>query len=162
MLAPMYALYGISIGASIGVIGASWGLYNLVGGVTNVISGRLVDGVNRTGKIISLGYFITLIALLLFLRVKVPSQLFLVQAIHGLGVGIYMPAWKLLYTRNEDKKRVSSEWGIFDGGNMISMAIAATAAGLLVERWSYKVLFLSTFAFYTVAFIISFKIRKQR
>lgn len=162
MLAPMYALYGVSIDASIEVIGGSWGLYNLVGGVTNIISGRLVDGISRTGKIISLGYFVTLLALLMFLGIKHPSQLFLVQAIHGLGVGIYMPAWKSLYTRNEDRKKISSQWGIFDGGNMISMAVAATAAGLIVDRWSYKILFLTTFAFYTLAFLVSTKIQKLK
>ena len=151
MLATVYALYAVKIGATPLQIGISLGLYNLAAGLLVIVIGRFEDGSKRQGTMVVTGYAITILAVILFLFVTKPTQLYFVQIINAVGLGLYMPAWKSIYSRNELHGHEASQWGVFDGGNMIIMALAALTAGYLVNVGAYRSLFLVIAAFYTVA-----------
>lgn len=141
MLAPMYALYGLHIGATAWEIGASWGLYNLVAGIMNIVFGMIEDRRAYNKRYIVLGYLFTAVGVAMFFMVTHPAQLYLVQAVNAVGLGLYMPAWKALYTAAEDNNKRASQWGLFDGSNMIAMAGAALLAGWLVNEGDFAALF---------------------
>ncbi len=159
MLATVYALYSLKLGASPWQIGASWGLYNLVAGVGVIIVGRWIDGEGRNRLFIVSGYFLTIVGVALFLRATRPSQLYFIQCVNALGVALYMPAWKALYTRSEDRKRLASQWGLFDGSNMIAMAGAAVLAGYLVNINKYTLMFTVIIVLYGLSTIYSLQLK---
>lgn len=161
VLAPVYALYGLTLGASPWQIGASWGLYNLVAGVGNIIVGRWIDGAGRNKLFVVSGYTLTIVGITLFLFAKTPSQLYLIQCVNALGLALYMPAWKALYTRSENKNRLASQWGLFDGTNMLAMAGAAVIAGYLANIHRYTVLFVVIIILYGLSTFIALRLKSR-
>lgn len=161
ILAPVYALYGLTVGANAWQIGATWGLYNLVAGITNILVGRFIDGNKRDRLFIIIGYLITIFGIALFLFATNPTQLYFIMVVNAIGVGLYMPAWKALYTRAENKNKIASEWGIFDGTNMIAMAGAAVLAGYLVNSGKYNIMFGVIIVLYSLATIFAFKLKEK-
>lgn len=159
ILAPVYALYGLKLGANAWQIGASWGLYNLVAGITVIIIGKMIDGNKRDKAFIITGYLITIVGIILFMFAKNPTQLYFIQIVNAVGVGFYMPAWKALYTRAENKGRLASQWGMFDGGNMIAMAGAAVIAGYLVNSNRYTIMFGVIIILYGLSTIFSLRLK---
>lgn len=151
MLITIYALFALKIGTTPLQIGATIALFNLVAGFTNIITGRFEDGKARMKSFVLAGYLITLFAMILYLFVTKPSQLYAVQIIAAIGTGIYMPAWKSLYTRSQIKGKEASLWGLFDGGNMIAMAGGAAISGWLANSNDYNLIFISIVLIYSVA-----------
>ncbi len=161
ILAPVYALYGLTLGANAWQIGASWGIYNLVAGISTIIIGRFIDGSHRNKTFIVIGYTITILGIILFLFATNASQLYMIMAVNAVGVGFYMPAWKAMYTKAENQTKIASEWGVFDGTNMIAMAVAAVLAGYLVNIGRYNIMFGVIIVFYTGATIVVFRLKEK-
>jgi MFS family permease len=159
ILAPVYALYGLKLGATAWQIGASWGLYYLIAGVGNIIVGRWIDGTGRNRMFVVSGYILTIVGIILFLFAKSPSQLYIIQAVSALGLALYMPAWKALYTRSENRDRLASQWGLFDGTNMIAMAGAAILAGYLVNINKYTLMFSVIIALYGISTVMALRLK---
>ncbi len=161
VLAPIYALFGLTVGANAWQIGASWGLYNLVGGISTIVIGRFIDGFKRDRLFVIIGYLITIVGISFFFFVSNPTQLYLVLTINAVGLGFYMPAWKSLYTKAETKGKLASQWGVFDGTNMIAMALAATLAGYLANTQRYNYIFVIIIIFYSLATLVALSINKH-
>lgn len=161
VLAPIYALFGLTVGANAWQIGASWGLYNLIGGLSIIVIGRFIDGVKRDKLFVIIGYLITIVGISLFFFVSNPTQLYFILSINALGLGFYMPAWKSLYTKAETKGKLASQWGVFDGTNMIAMALAATLAGYLANTQRYNYIFVIIIIFYSLATLVALSINKH-
>jgi MFS family permease len=161
ILAPVYALYGLTVGANAWQIGASWAVYSFVAGISTIIIGRFIDGVKRDRLFIVVGYLITIIGIALFLFATNATQLYFIMAINAVGVGFYMPAWKALYTKAENKDKIASQWGVFDGTNMIAMAAAALLAGYLVNSGRYNLMFGVIILFYSIATIFVFQLKEK-
>lgn len=155
VLAPVYALYGLKIGANAWQIGFSWGIYSMVAGISTILLGRLIDGVKRDKNFLVTGYIISIVGIALFFFVQDPTQLYAVMAINAIGVGFYMPSWKALYTKSENRDKIASQWGMFDGINMIAMAGAALTAGYLVNIGKYNIMFGLIIALYSIATIVA-------
>lgn len=161
ILAPIYALYGLKLGATPWQIGASWGLYNLIAGLGNIIVGRWIDGTGRDRLFVVSGYFLTIIGIMLFLIAKTPRDLYIIQSVSALGLALYMPAWKALYTRCANRNKLASQWGLFDGSNMIAMAGAALIAGYLANINKYTLLFVVIIGLYAISTLLALRIKAR-
>lgn len=161
VLAPVYALYGLEVGANAWQIGASWGIYNLVAGISTILLGRFIDGVKRDKAFLVVGYLISILGISLFFFVQGPTQLYIVMAVNAVGVGFYMPSWKALYTKAENRGKIASQWGMFDGINMIAMAGAALTAGYLVNSGKYYLMFGLIIVLYSAATVFAFSLNEK-
>lgn len=161
VLSPVYALYGLKLGATPFQIGASWAIYNLVAGVGNIIVGRWIDGAGRNRRFVVSGYCLTIVGVVLFLLAKTPSQLYIIQCVNAVGLALYMPAWKALYTKSENRNHLAGQWGLFDGTNMIAMAGAALLAGYLVNINEYTLMFLVIIAFYGLSTLMALRLKSD-
>lgn len=104
-----------------------------------------------------LGYGIIATVPFLYLLVKTVPQLFLVQAILGVGAAFAYPGWMVIFTKFTDAHREGREWTTYSTTVFIGMAITGTVGGALAERYGFALVFmgwgiLSFFGF--VAFAI--------
>ena len=155
LFSPLYALFALDIGAGAFQTGIAYGLYVGLAGVLIIVLGKLEDGSKHKRKLVVFGYFWLAFASLLFLLVKSPVSLYVVQAINAIGQGILIPAWKATYSHYEDKGKEASEWSLFDGGNLIFTAIAAVIGGYLVKLYGFHIIFILMFAIQLSAAILS-------
>jgi MFS family permease len=108
--------------------------------------------------VVVLGYFWLAIGALMFLLVKSPTSLYLVQAFNAIGTGLLLPAWKATYSHYQDKGKEASEWSLFDGGNMLCTAAAALAGGYIVKLYGFHMIFITMFFIQIVAAFVSIRL----
>jgi predicted MFS family arabinose efflux permease len=159
MLTPIYAIFVEEIGGDILAASSAWALFSLTSGVLIYFSGKWQDGLKKRGithnKFISLGYLIRCIAFLGYFFVADKFQLFAVQVLLGIGVAASVPAFDSLYSKLLTKGRYASEWGAWEGMNMIVASIGAVIGGVVASYFGFKALFLVMFASSLIGFIIS-------
>ena len=162
LLGPIYALFVLQVGGSAFHVGATWALYMFVAGLVAFYFSKIADhsGKNRRTFIIT-GYFLMALASLAFVFVDNLMQVYFVQFLTALGVGMLDSSWKASFAKYEDKGKEVQEWALFDGGDRILIALAAFLGGLFVTYFSFKVLFIIIFVIELIAAVFSIKMIKK-
>lgn len=155
---PLYALFARDVGATPFETGIAYGLYTGLAGVLMILIGRIEDHIKRKLHLIVFAYFWLACAALLFLFVDDPTSLYIVQGVNAIGAGMLMPAWKASFAKHQDKGKEASEWSLFDGGNYIGIAIAATIGGYVVKMYGFDTIFIAMFVIQCIAAIISLRL----
>lgn len=142
MLGPLFAVYAEAIGGSVLDITWAWAVYLLVTGIGVIIVGAFSDRSRLTKiKLLILGYSISALFTFAYLLVTTPFHLFLVQAGLGIGLALANPTWYALYSHHAPPESAGYWWGLADGQGKILTAIAIVAGGLIVQQFSFSVLF---------------------
>ncbi|MBI5073451.1 MFS transporter [Candidatus Woesearchaeota archaeon] len=155
---PLYAVFVQSLHGTVFHAGASFGVYTLTAGIIVFIFGKLEDKILDKRKMLCVGYFFLCLGPLSYLFVTSIPLLYLVQVINAIGVGIFTPAWKSLYSKDEDIGKEAQEWSLVDGGDMILISIAAVLGGFLVNWYGFRMLFLLMFFAQVIAFFFCLQI----
>jgi MFS family permease len=162
LFGPLYALFVLKIGGSAFHAGASWGLYMFIAGISMFYFSRFEDSSKKCRRtMIVISYFILAFGSLAFLLVRVPFQLYMVQIVNALGIGMLDPAWKAVYGKFEDKGKEAEEWALYEGVDKILIAIAALLGGIFITYLSFTYLFLIIFVIQIIAAFMSMKILKN-
>jgi MFS family permease len=159
MLTPIYAIFVEEIGGDILSASGAWAMFTFTAGLLIWLLARYQDKARQHGvphkRFISLGYLIRCLAFLGYFFVADKFQLFAVQALLGIGVATSVPAYDSLYSRLLSKGRYASEWGAWEGMNLIVAAIAAVIGGFVANYFGFKTLFLAMFVLSVVGLVIS-------
>jgi MFS family permease len=162
LLGPLYAIFVEKIGGDILSITSAWAIYAVVTGVLTIIIGRMEDRKLNKRTMVFMGYLILAIGTLGYFFVENPAQLFIVQAILGIGAAVIEPAWDGLFSIFLDKGRESFEWSLWSGGISIALAMAALAGGFIVTFYGFKTLFIVMFVLELFAAFASLEILKKK
>jgi predicted MFS family arabinose efflux permease len=160
LFGPIYAIFVLKVGGSTYHAGASWSLYMLVSGIAMLYFSRIEDNHKLYKNMIIISYFILAFGSLGFIMVKDPMQLYLIQTINAIGIGMLNPAWRTMYTKHEDVEKEAQEWAIYEGVDKILIAIAALLGGVFVTYYSFNLLFIIIFLLQISAALISLKLLK--
>jgi MFS family permease len=162
LLGPIYALFVRDFGGSAIVASISFAIYTIVYAVLTTIMGKLEDKKFSKEKMVFIGYLILTISNLLYLFVQKALDLYLVQALMGVGVAIINPAWEALYSLALDKGKESSEWGYWNTAIGIAASLAAIIGGFIVTHYGFKLLFILMAVFhFTATIVASFLLKKD-
>lgn len=71
-----------------------------------------------------------------------PWHIYVAQALLGFIFAWAVPAWYSIFTRHLDKFRISFEWSLFSVSVGVSAALAASGAGLLVDYFGFRAVFI--------------------
>ena len=151
---PIYAIYVQEIGGYILEAAVAVGLFSIVLGVSTIIFGKITDSkTDLKKKLVVLGYSIVTISFLGYYFIRNPIDLFIVQIIMGLGTAMIDPGWDALFTRNVQKGKEATEWGIQEGCKQIAIGIAGITGGFVAYYFGFKILILTMFIFQVLATI---------
>jgi MFS family permease len=166
MLTPIYAIFVEEIGGDILSASSAWAIFTLTSGILIFLMGRWEDKQRKKGisfkRFIFFGYLIRSIAFLSYFFVADKYQLFLVQILLGIGVATTVPAYDSLYSRFLSKGRFATEWGAWEGMNMIVAALAAITGGIIATYFGFKTLFLIMFAASLIGLAISTRLPSKK
>lgn len=93
-----------------------------------------------------IGSFAICIVPLLYLVIRTPNQLYLVQFLYGIATAMAYPAWMSLFTRHAEKEREASQWAFYATIIGIGTAISAAMGGIIGERYGFTLVFWIVFA----------------
>lgn len=155
LFGPLYAVFVENIGGGLISAGGAYSFFSISAGVLMFLMGKWEDRVKHQEKLVVVGYLLSSFGFLGYLFIDRPIELFIVQIILGVAEAMWMPAFDSLYTRNLDKGKFASEWGIWDSLYFIIGGISAAAGGVIAKMYGFKFLFVVMFLLSLSGFVVS-------
>ncbi|MDH5533897.1 MAG: MFS transporter [Candidatus Pacebacteria bacterium] len=142
MLAPLFALFieDYIIGSSAMVVSVAMGVFLISRSLLQIPIATLIDKIKGEEDDFNFMFiFSVLMALtpLLYLYIKTPVQLYLVQALLGVFTAITYPSYMAIFTRHVDKNREGTEWGIYYTMTDLGSAFLAVLGGYVAETFGF-------------------------
>jgi MFS family permease len=78
----------------------------------------------------------------IYLFVRTVPQLFLAQAILGIGGSLANPGWYAIFTRHIDKEKEGTEWSLENVSVAFAAAAAAAVGGIIADKIGFQSLFI--------------------
>ena len=142
--APLYAIFVLKLGGTTFDASILWGSYALLAGSLMMIFGKLENSKRyNPALMLVVGYGLFIAIAVGFLFVKNIHQFYGLQMLLAVAMGIMTPAARTSYARAERKGKEAGQWGLFDGGNYMLIAVASFSGGLLYKAWGFHGLFVA-------------------
>ena len=165
LFGPLYAVFVQRIGGDLLTAGAAYASFSIALGIMIFFLSRWEDRVKHQEKLIVIARGLSVVGFIGYIFIRNPIDLFFVQIVFGVSEAIIVPAFDSLYSRNLDKKRYASEWGLWESMRAIVAGIAAITGGFVAQHYGFATLFvimtvISVFSF--VASLQFFMHKKKR
>lgn len=146
LLAPIFSVFvvGQIAGASLATAGIAAAIYWLVKSAVQLPIANFLDktdGEKDDFYALVLSLILAGISAFSYVFVKEIWQLYLVQALHGLAFGIYVPAWSGIFSHHLDKDRYAFDWSLASTAVGISAGIFGFFGGILADRFGFDIIF---------------------
>ncbi len=165
LFGPLYAVFVQRIGGDLLTAGSAYAGFSIALGAMIFLLSRWEDRVKHQERLIVIARGLQVIGISGYMFIKTPLDLFLVQIALGISEAIITPAFDSLYSRNLDKGRSASEWGMWESMRAVVIGIAAVAGGFIAQQYGFPALFsimavISIFAF--AASLLFFRQHRKR
>ncbi len=155
MITPIYAFFVEQIGGDILAASGSWAVFAFTSGILMYLIGKWEDKKKHYAKMLFAAYMLRTFTFLGYLFVQNTLHLFGVQIMLGLSFAVSSPSYDALYSKYLDKGKYATEWGLWEGMNMVVTALAALIGGAIATYFGFKTLFIMMFASGVIGTIIS-------
>jgi len=152
LLSPVIAIYyaGEINGGSVALAGFVTALFWLVKSATQVPVAMYADKIRGEGDdyfMMVAGYVvIAIVPLMYYLFVSEVWQVYLLEAIRGVGYGLCTPTFLAIFTRHIDINKENFEWTLHSNAVGLAFAAAAAVGGVLAQYMGFRSVFLLTSA----------------
>jgi MFS family permease len=147
-LAPIYAVFvtGQVTGGTLATVGFATTVFYVVKSLVQFPVSWYADrhkGERDDFLLVVVGSVIAaVVPLLYYFLADAIWQVYLFEAINGVGYALLTPTWLAIFSRHLDKERESTEWTLHSNAIGFGFAAAAAAGGLLAERFGFGIIFL--------------------
>jgi MFS family permease len=145
MLAPFWAVLTEKVGGSLLDAGFGFAVFCIVNGIIVMTFGQTKFFERNVHKLVFWGLLIAGIGDLSYILVSNKWELWLVQIIIGLSVGILNPAWDAIYAEDDDGNTHAQKWSFWSGGVNFATGVAAIVGSVLIKYLGFKWLFVGMF-----------------
>ncbi|MFH0792231.1 MAG: MFS transporter [bacterium] len=163
IISPIFAIFILDniSGGDLKVVGFATAIFVAVRGVLQIPVGRLLDKLhgNRDEYIfLTTAFIILAISPVLYLIVKTPLQLYLVQFLYAIGYAMNYPAWTSLFTRHIEKEAEGRSWATYSTITDFGGAAAAAISGIIAEKYGFPPIVWITLMLNIIGFITILKL----
>jgi len=146
LVAPIFAVFIVQQiqGGNALVVGVAAAIYSALLAILRIPMGLYLDSQpNQKADLLftAAGLFIAAFVSFGFIFATAPWHIYALQAIHAIGMAMNLSGFSALFTRNIDKGRESTEWGIDATVVSIGSAASAIIGGWIVMRFGYTMVF---------------------
>ena len=139
-LVPVIALYALSMGAGIEMVGLIVAMYSIIHIPSNIVFGRLADKIGRKNPLM-LGLSWDAFSVFLYSLTGNPIHLLLVRCLHGIGGGFVGPSSMAIAAGMAPEGRKGRMMALYGIALASSVVVGFMLSGMLVGRYGYNVLF---------------------
>jgi MFS family permease len=165
LFTPIFAIFiSEKIGGNLEVIGISMGIYLFSKALFELPVGIFIDQSKSEKDDLYASIFGTMLVGMVYLAyvfIDSVGQLYILQALLGLGGAIAYPGWYSIFTKHIDKGKEGFEWSLYDVLLGIGMAAAATLGGFIASIYSFNTLFILVAVVTFVGALLLFLIRNK-
>jgi len=132
-------------GGSVALAGLASAAYFLTKSIIQIPMARFIDmkrGEKDDYRTMIIGSSIITLCAFLYIFVRFPWQVILVQVVYGIGGALSYPSWLAIFTRHIDKRKEGFEWSLYYTATDIGAAFAGALGGLLAASFGYKFVFM--------------------
>ncbi|MFA5967236.1 MAG: MFS transporter [Patescibacteria group bacterium] len=147
LITPVFAIFIIEKiqGGDLIVVGIATSIYWILMSLLRIPFGIFLDskkGERDDYAFMVIGLLIAALVPFGYLYIIHPWQLYVLQTIHGIGMAMSLAGWSAIFTRNIDKGRESTEWGLSATGYSIGTGAAGIIGGYAVETFGFNPVFI--------------------
>ncbi|MBI4174501.1 MAG: MFS transporter [Candidatus Aenigmarchaeota archaeon] len=152
LFGPLYAVFVQRIGGDLLTAGSAYAGFSIALGAMIFFLSRWEDRVRHQEKLIVIARGLQVIGISGYMFIRTPLDLLFVQIALGFSEAIITPAFDSLYSRNLDRGRSASEWGMWESMRAVVIGVAAITGGFVAQQYGFPALFsimavISIFAF---------------
>lgn len=145
LLAPIYAVFVLKyIENSLEVIGYAVACYWITRVIMVIPLSLFMDkikGEKDEYSFMVVGTFLIALIPLLYTISSQPWHIYALQIFNGFAYSMAVPAWRILFTNNIDKKIVGFEWSLEDVSVGLATALSAALGAIIADKYGFNVLF---------------------
>lgn len=142
MLLPIWSKLVDRVGGNILDAGIGFAIFSIITGFTVIVLGRTKWYEKNVNWMVFWGFAVAGIAEVSYIFVGNRWELYLVQSIVGVSVGLLNPAWDALYSEDEETSH-SKKWSFWSGGVSFVIGVASIVGAFIVKRFGWTTLFVS-------------------
>ena len=166
LINPILAIFIVQSikGGDARVAGLAVGIYWLTKSVLQIPIATFLDkrkGENDDLYALVFGIVLASFVPLGFIFVSLPWHLYLLEAIHAVGMAFAIPAWSGIFTRHIEKGREAFCWSLDSSALGIGAGIAGVIGGTVAERFGFTPLFIGVFVLGLASSFVMFLIKKD-
>lgn len=149
LMSPIFAVFITEQikGGSIQVAGFAAAIYLMCKSLLPIPIARFMDirrGEKDDFRVMMFGSVMMALVPFAYLFVHLPWELYVVQAIYGIGAAFAFVSWQAIFTRHVDKEDVALEWGMYNTLTDLGGAAAAGIGGAIAQALGFQALFILT------------------
>ena len=149
LMSPIFAVFITEQikGGSISVAGFAAAIYLMCKSLLPIPIARFMDiqrGEKDDFRVMMFGSIVMALVPFVYLFVRLPWELYVVQAIYGIGAAFAFVSWQAIFTRHVDKEDVALEWGVYNTLTDLGGAAAAGIGGAIAQALGFHLLFILT------------------
>jgi len=146
LIAPVFAIFvlGQVSGATVVTLGIVAALYWILKSIVQIPVALAID---RTASEKD-DYLVLVISLILggltafsFILVREVWHLYLVEALHAVSFGLYIPSWSGIFARHLDKSHRALEFSLDSAAVGVAMGITGLIGGVIVQYFGFTAIF---------------------
>jgi MFS family permease len=161
ILIPIIALYATTLNIGPGTVGFIIGLYSIVNSPTNLFSGRLIDRIGYRIPLL-IGMAGSAACMFGYSLVRLPFQLGLVRALHGLFGGTKSPSMMAAFSAKADERGRGRTMAFYGMSIAFANLVGFGMSGAIVSIAGYPVLFYAGTGVLAAGTLLSFLLPKLK
>jgi len=148
LISPIFAIFIVEkiVGGNVFVAGLSSAVYLILIALLRVPMGIFLDSKPEERDdywFLTVGLFIAALIPFGFIFSKFPWHIYLLQAIHAIGMAMSLSAWPAIFTRHIDKGKESTEWGLDATSVGLGAGISGAIGGWAVTKFGFNPVFIA-------------------
>lgn len=147
LIGPIFAVFvtGQIPGATVATAGFAATINLLIRAALQMPIARYIDkhkGEKDDFFLMVIGSLLVSLVPFIYLFIETIPQLYLAQALLGIGGAFANPGWYAIFTRHIDKTKEGTEWTLENVSVALAAAGAAALGGLIASKFGFQTLFL--------------------
>jgi len=160
-VAPIFSIFVIEEieGATLVAVGISASIYWVTRSLVQPFIANKIDkkeGEKDDLYILMLGLALTGVTAFMFVLARTLTHLYILQAIHGVALGMYSTPWSTVFSRHLDKKRQAFDWSLDKASIGIAVAITSFVGSWLASAFGFDTTFIIAGALSLVSAFVVF------
>jgi len=166
LVTPILAIFILNKiqGGDASVAGIAIGIYWFLKALVQIPIGRFLDktaGEKDDYYFVIFGMIVISLVPLGFIFTTLPWHVYVLQAIHAVGMAMVIPAWGGIFMRHVDKGKEAMSWGLESSSLSFGTGIAGIVGGIIAKVYGFLPIFIGVSVLSLIATFLLFLIAKD-